>query len=345
MNTIQRLLPVASLALLSACATEADDAMETSTAEAALSSRPVTSTECAAWKAEYPVTRTKTLSTGDVVGIPARTCDMNLAAIFGTIDLSFANELFAGTDYVPLRVHRLGKPVTALARIYFVDYLSVDFGPYREMMVLVDGAEASASADAKNLTWVNPLSSLVPAFDPESRMMFHQIVLNKEATLARAYGRELLGTDKRAGAVEINYANDDFDIRAWDETGTPVVRATVRPDMKLVTLAGTALKLLGAAVGELVTPDDLAMKFNLLNLNQPFGAGGEAVGRSPVTGELVRSRSEFVYLPSINEANSRTLDFELDASSTLGRTLKNAHFSPAAFITAKHASGAWIAEE
>lgn len=345
MKFVQRLVPLGSLVLLAACAAETDESIETGTAEAELSSRPVTAAECAAYQRQYPVTETRTLSTGDVVGLPLRACDMNISAIFGTIDLAFAKELFSGTGYVPLEVHRLGKPVTGLARLYFVDYVSMDLGPYREMIVLVDGAESTASLDAKHLTWANPLSTLLPAFDPESRTMSQQLVLNKEATKAIAYGRELLGTDKRAGAVDVGYAGDSFDISVADEHGAHVLRTTMRPDMSLFTLAGTVIKILGAAVGELTMPSDLAFQLNLLQLNQPFGASGETVGRNPSTGELVRARNEFVYLPSINEANARTLDFELDTSSALGRTLSNAHFTPAAFITAKHASGAWILHE
>lgn len=166
--------------------------------------------------------------------------------------------------------------------------------------------------------------------------------MNAEATTAIAYGRELLGSDKRAGNVVFDYVKDDFTVRVTDEHGAPVLRTTFRPDMSLFTLAGTATKLIGAIAGELVTPSDLAFKLNLLQLNQPFGASGETIGRNPTTGELVRARTEFVYLPSINQATTRTLDFQLDRRSALGKTLSDAHFQPTAFITAKHASGAWI---
>lgn len=156
MNRAKSLACTFGFSLLAACATEPQDEPVAETAEAALSSRPVTEAECSSYKKQYPITTTTTLSTGDVVSAPLRACDMNIGAIFGTIDLSFAKALFAGTGHVPLEVHRFGKPVTGLARLYFVDYVSMDLGPYREMIVLVDGAESTASADAKRLVWANP---------------------------------------------------------------------------------------------------------------------------------------------------------------------------------------------
>jgi hypothetical protein len=332
-----------ALSLVGGCASPNDDEETGSTDEAALSSRPVTANECRAWQNEYPVSKQETLSTGDVVPVPLRACDMNVAAVFGTIDLSFAQQVFAGTGYVPLEVVRPGKPNAGMVRLYFIDYLTADLQPYREFVVLVDGAEATATADAKKLTYVNSLSTLLPAFDPQSRTYFHQLILNKEATAAIAYGRELLGADKRGGAVDFSYgANDSFDVSVADEHGAPVLHTSLRPSWNLLTLAGTVGKFLGAAVGERIMPKDFKVKLQLLQLNQPMGASGETIGRTPETNnEIVRTRTDFVYLPSINEATSKTMDLSLDSSSALGKSLSDAHFTPAAFITAKHASGAW----
>lgn len=309
--------------------------------EELVTSHPRTTAECSAFESQHPVAETRTLSTGETAPVPLRTCDVNLSAIFGTVDLAFARKLMNGTGYVPLEVVQPGKPTKGLARLMFADYLANDLGPYRAFFVVIDGAEANASADAKTLSWRNKASSLLPAFDPANRTFIYRMILPKEATKSIAYGRELMGIDKKAGAFDVVYdSNDSIRYGIRDENGATVLRATLRPDMSFLTLARTVGQIVGAAVGERVTPAEVRFRLHPLTLNQPISVSGEAFARIG-DGPIVPQTSFIQYLPSINEASERTLDLELDASSTVGKMLLDAHFTPASFITAKHASGAW----
>lgn len=329
------------LATLTGCAATSDESIsETGTSQDELTSLPASAAECNALLAKNPITETRTLSTGDVVPIPLRTCDSNLAAIFGTIDLAFAQQVLAGTGYEPLEVVRPGQPNAGLARLYFVDYLHNDLGPYRAFFLLVDAAEKSATLDAKRLTWVNPLSSLLPAFDPQNRTIIVQMILPKEAKKSIAYGRELMGIDKRAGAVDYTIAPNAKKFAVTDENGKSVVHGSLHPDMSLFTLAGTVAEIAGAAIGEQVTSQDISFKLHPLTLNRPVEVTGQAIARIG-TGKLVRQTSSIHYLPSINDASPRHLDLHVDGSSELGKRLNDAHFTPAAFLTADHAKGVW----
>jgi hypothetical protein len=274
-----------------------------------------------------------------VVGNVFHACDANSTAIFGTVDLAFATEMLKDTGRVPITVVQKDKPPMGLARLYFVNYAVSDVGKYNEFIVIVDGVEASASADAKTLKWANPVSALLPAFDPKDRTFMHQLILQKEATDAIAYGRELLGLDKRAGTVDLQIAESENSFDVKDEKGAPVVRGTVRPNKHLSGLLKVMLKFGGAAFGELLTPGDIQMKLHPLTLNHPIEASGLTISRDPMhPGTIAEMTSGFWWLPSMNEVTTQNLDFELNPSSALGKMLMDAHFTPAAVVTADHVS-------
>lgn len=340
-DSIFMVTATALLATLSGCVAASDEGenAEVGGSEEALTlSRPITAAECQAFQRERPTTPA-TLSTGVTVGTPFRGCDLNSGAIFGTIDLAYAEQLMAGTGYTPIAVHQAGKAPTGLARLYFVNYLTTDLGPYNEFIFLVDAASANASADAKKLTFVNPISALLPAFDPKDRTLLHQLILEKTATTPIAYGRELLGLDKRAGNVDISVTNTSFAFSVKDEKGAPVVRGTIHPDKRVTTLLQTVIRLAGAAVGEFITPGDIAMKLRPLTLNQPIEVVGRGFSRDPLNpGQIAPSKTTYRWFPTMNEASAQTLELELDGSSELGRKLLDAHFTPKAVVEAEHVS-------
>lgn len=329
---------LALFAVFAGCApTEEEDASATSSDAITLAGRPVSPAECKAFVGKHPPTATPTLSTGRAVSNVFRACDVNSTAIFGTVDLSFANDLMRGTGRVPVAVVEKGKAPMGLARLYFVNYVSSDLGPYSEFIFLIDAAEADASSDAKVLEWKNPISTLLPAFDPQSRTYTHQLILPKEQKDAIAYGRELLGYDKRAGAVDVRVGNDQNSFAVSDENGASVVKGVVRPNKRLSGLLKATVQLGGAAFGELVTPSDIRMKLHPLTLNQPIEVSGLAFSRDPLDpAKVATSSSTFWWLPSMNAATADNLDLELGETSELGKKLKDAHFTPAAFVTADH---------
>lgn len=333
---------ITTLIALSGCAapTDGDENVGESSEEALTLTRPITPAECRAFYDRHPHTGSVTLSTGDVVGTPFVACDVNSAAIFGTMDLSFARELLAGTGYVPLTVQQFGKPATALARLYFIDYLNTDLGPYSEFIFLVDAAPENSSIDQKTLTVVNPISTLLPAFDPKARTYIHRLVLQKQATKAIAYGREILGLDKRAGAVDIvQGSNGRSTFSVKDEHGASIVHGAFRPDQRVTTLLGTMAKLVAAAVGELVTPADLSLKLHPLQLNQAIEVSANSFSRDPANGgAIANSKLTNWWFPTMNDATASTLDFQLDTSSELGKKLSDAHFTPKALVTSEHVS-------
>lgn len=282
---------------------------------------------------------TTTLSNGDRVGVPFRSCELNSSAIFGTIDLDVARQLLSGTGHVPLEVVRSGRPTTGLARLYFVNYLDVDIGPYNEFIFLVDAAEENGPSDAKSLQWSNSISTLLPAFDPASRTMLHQLILPKEARTGIAYGRELLGLDKRAGAVDLDQSSDAMIFSVRDETGAPVVRGAIRPDKRLTTLMTTTAKLAHAAIGERLTPKDIELKLHPLQLRQPIEVDSRSFSRDvAASGRIADLRSTTWWFPTMNEATDDTLELEIDAASALGRQLRDAHFTPTAVVSAENVS-------
>src|SRR5262249_54145770 len=156
-------------------------------------------------------------------------CDVNSTAIFGTVDLGFAQQLLQGTGRQPIAVVQNGKPVMGLARLYVINYVSTDLGPYNEFILLIDAVEANASADAKTLKWANPISALLPAFDPKTRAFMHQLILQKHATLPILWGRDV-GMDKRAGTVDVQVGASATSFSVKDETGAAVVSGVVHPN-------------------------------------------------------------------------------------------------------------------
>lgn len=337
-----RTIALASIALLAAlggCAPSDDDSTDTSGSEDALTlaSRPMTAAECKAFVAKDPGERVA-LSSGTVVNDVFHSCDVNSTAVFGTVDLGLATQLLQGTGRVPITVVQKGKPPMGLARLYFINYLSTDLGAYNEFILLVDGVEANASADAKTLKWSNPVSALLPAFDPKTRSFMHQLILQKQATLPIAWGREF-GMDKRGGTVDIQVGEAVTSFSVKDETGAPVVRGTARPNRKLSGLMKAMTRFAGAAFGEFLTPGDIAMKLHPLTLNQPIEANGLSFSKHPLKpGTVAEFTSNMHWLPSMNEASADNLELEVDGSSALGKMLKDAHFTPAAFVTADHVS-------
>lgn len=343
---MHRFSPLTTVALpffiaLAGCAVSDDEAAPEITGEtaAALSGRPLTAADCKDFVAKHPFTSTTTLSTGVAVGTPFRGCDLNSGAIFGTIDFAFAQQLMAGTGRVPIQVRQFGKPPMGLARLYFVNYLTTDLGAYNEFIFLVDGVDENASADAKVLSWVGPTSALLPAFDPKTRSLTPRLILSKQATTPIAYGREILGLDKRGGTVDIVNTSSSMTFSVKDEQGKPVVRGALRPDKSLVGLLAASARLVGAAVGELVTPADLELKLHPLTLNQPIEVSALSFSRDPLaSGEIAQMKTTYWWFPSMNDVTWWNIDFALDRSSELGKQLSDAHFTPAAFVTADHVS-------
>jgi hypothetical protein len=198
-RSISLALPL--LTSIAACAaTDAAD-QQSDSSEDQLQSRPVSAAECSAFQNKHPVTRTATLSTGQTVGVPLRTCDANITGIFGTIDLAFAQQIMAGSGYVPLEVVQQNQPPQAILRLYVNNFLEDDLGPYRSLDVQIDSVPEDSPAEVKTLSWVNPMSAMIPVFDPKVSGYFYAIILTQGAGQADlAYGRELLGTDSRSGS-------------------------------------------------------------------------------------------------------------------------------------------------
>lgn len=338
-STILAPITLVLLAALGGCAPTDEEEPTAAASDDALTlaSRPMTAAECKAFVAKNPGESVR-FPSGVVANDVFHSCDVNSTALFGTVDLGFAQQLLQGTGRVPIAVVQKGKPPMGLARLYFINYLSTDLGAYNEFILLIDGSEANASADAKTLKWSNPVSALLPAFDPKTRSFMHQLILQKEATVPIEWGRQF-GMDKRPGTVDIQVRESATSFMVKDETGAPVVRGAVRPNRKLSGLLKTMTKFAGAAFGEFLTPGDIQMKLHPLTLNQPIEASGLSFSKHPLRpGNVAEFTSNMHWLPSMNEATADNLELELDGSSTLGKMLKDAHFTPAAFVTADHVS-------
>jgi hypothetical protein len=334
-----------SLALLAtACATTDTSENGANSSEEQLRSHPVSAAACASFDAKYPVTQQATLSSGESVGIPFRTCDTNSAGIFGTIDLSFAQNLLDGSGYVPLEVVHNGQPY-AIMSLYVNEFLQSDFGSYKALYIQVASVPTGSTDHVKTLTWVNPMSAMIPAFDPNVSEYIYQIILTQDVSpLEVAYGRELLGADERVGdlAVVTDDTHEAFSVT--DENGASVVQGVIHPDRRITTLLHSIVDLLTAVVAARLNPLEMNSKLDLLQLNQPIDDTWSLVARDAETNwQIKHSNIMMAHLPSFNVVTPQTLDFHIDTSSAVGQLLTDIHFTPVVLVGAQHASAVWTA--
>ena len=271
---------------------------------------------------QHPQVESVRLSSGVLVKAPFHAYDADAYIFAGMVDSTVALHLLQNAGLKPIT----SGSSRAYAEVWVTDYRDTGLGScgnpaagaYTEAAVIL-----VASFHAKNVRWRNQYSPLRATAVTGALRFPYQLVLSDEASLAIAYGREILGLDKRPGTVLVDAETPATRFRVHDAKNLLILEGSIAASRNLGFLGVAQLV---AALGPIASLKLAARRISRLDLATLENVSSQS---TVVIRRGYLKRTSFPKVHGCTGSNGLTVGRE----SELGKTLAELAFQPTVSVT------------